>query len=88
MVVLLILHLKVLQVHSIHNEQIALDEAPTSAIGTIDDTANDGVTDFQFTDCKSFYKSGFTADLILDVQQQLLLTHLYYQVSHLIQLLP
>ena len=52
----------------IPNEQIALDEAPTSAIGTIHNTANDGVTDYQFTDCKSFYKSGFTADLILDVQ--------------------
>ena len=52
----------------LHDEQIALDEAPTSAIGTIDDINNNGVTDFQFTDCKSFYKSGFTADLILDVQ--------------------
>ena len=52
----------------IHNEQIALDEAPSVAIGTIHNAANGGVTDFQFTDCKSFYKSGFTADLILDVQ--------------------
>ena len=52
----------------IHNEQIALDEAPSAAIGTIHNAANDGVTDYQFTDCKSFYKSGFTADLILDVQ--------------------
>ena len=41
----------------IHNEQIALDEAPTAAIGTIHNAANDGVTDYQFTDCNSFYNS-------------------------------
>jgi len=45
------------------NENIALEEAPSVSVGTIT-----GVTDYQFTDCKSFYKSGFTSDLILDLQ--------------------
>ena len=45
-------------------EAIALDETPQSSLGQTIST----VTDYQFTDCKSFYKSGFTSDLILDVQ--------------------
>ena len=45
-------------------ESIALEENATSSIATIS-----AVTDYQFIDCKSFYKSsGFTADLILDQQ--------------------
>ena len=45
------------------NEQIALEEDPSSAVATIS-----AVTDYQFTDTKSFFKSGFTSDLILDSQ--------------------
>ena len=47
----------------IANETIALDEAPSSSVGTIT-----SVTNYQFTDAKSLYKSGFTAHLILDLQ--------------------
>ena len=52
----------------LHNEQIALDEAPSTSVGTIHNAANNGVTTYQFTDCKSLFKTGFTADLILDLQ--------------------
>ena len=45
------------------NETIALDEDPSTSIGTIT-----GVTNYQFTDAKSLYKSGFTAHLMLDLQ--------------------
>ena len=44
-------------------ETIALDEAPQTSLGTLTT-----VTPYQFTDCKSLYKSGFTSNLILDVQ--------------------
>ena len=45
-------------------EAIALDEAPSSSLGqTIS-----SLSVFQFTDAKSLYKSGFTADIILDLQ--------------------
>ncbi len=49
----------------VNGENIALDEAPSSSIGTV---SSSGVTDYQFTDCKSFYKNGFTADIMLDLQ--------------------
>ena len=45
-------------------EAIALDEAPNTSLGQ---TIN-SVDNFQFTDCKSFFKTGFTSDLILDLQ--------------------
>ena len=44
-------------------ETFALEEAPTSSIGT-----SNSVYSYQFTDAKSLYKSGFTAHLILDLQ--------------------
>jgi len=52
------------------NENIALEEAPSTAIAQITN-ATSGVTDYQFTDCKSVYKSGFTADLLLDLRSTL-----------------
>ena len=45
------------------NETIALEENPTASIATIS-----AVTSYQFTDCKSFYKAGFTADIDLDLR--------------------
>ena len=48
------------------NENIALDETPSTSIAQIANTST-AVTDYQFTDCKSFFKTGFTADLILDL---------------------
>ena len=45
------------------NETLALEENPTASIATIS-----AVTSYQFTDCKSFYKAGFTADIDLDLR--------------------
>ena len=45
------------------NENIALDESPNTSVGTIT-----SVTSYQFTDAKSLSKSGFSANLLLDLQ--------------------